>query len=211
MSEPLGTLISLNDQSMRGTSDVFAFGRYTVISGHGGLFGHAHSVEQVEITSDLRALGAVFAFTQTQVEHLHAHGGVYYVKKPSEGDVMLRVFQFVHGASVQTRVLNRCALHWHPIYVIYTPSANHKRHRKHGRRSRARTVDGQNRRRHGDCGTRDASSEYDELVDIGKAMASHAYQTERYATPVIDVDVCGRCSKVRKKSKELSHALLVFR
>jgi len=207
----LDTLIPLLEQSMCGTSEVFAFGQYTIISGHGGLFGHAHSVEQVEITSDLRALGAVFAFTQTQVEHLHAHGGVYYVKKPSDGDVMLSVYHFVHGASAQTRVLNRCALHCHPIYVIYTPTANHKRHRKHGRRSRARTGDGKNRRRHGDCGTRDASSEYDELVDIGKVMASHAYQTERYATPRIDVDVCGRCSKVRKKSKELSHALLVFR
>ncbi len=53
----------------------------------------------------------------------------------------------------------------------------------------------------GDCRTRDASSEYDELVDIGKAMASHAYQTERYATPLIDmfvVDVRRSARKARK-------------
>jgi hypothetical protein len=211
MNGLLDTLILLRDQSMCGTSDVFAFGQYTVISGHGGLFGHAHSVEQVEITSDLRALGAVFAFTQVQVEHLHVHGGVYYVKKPADGDVLLSVYQFVHGASVKTRVLNTCALHSHPMYVIYTPTTTNKRRRKHGRRARERAGDGKNQRRHDECGSSDASSEYDELVDIGKVMASHAYQTERCATPVIDVDVCGRCSRVRKKSKELSHALLVYR
>ena len=202
MTDILDTLLHFHGHSMCETSDVFVFGQYTVISGYGGLLGHAHAIEQVEITPDLRALGAVFAFTQTQAVHLHAHGGTYYVKKPADGCNVPNLYQFLNGASVQTRFLNRSALHCHRIHVIYTPTTpttttNKKIHRKNGTRMRK--------------GDEKRNREYDDLVDIGKAMGSHAYQTEKYATPVIDVDVCGRCSRVREKRREMSHALLVFR
>ena len=113
MTDILDTLLHFHGHSMCETSDVFVFGQYTVISGYGGLLGHAHAIEQVEITPDLRALGAVFAFTQTQAVHLHAHGGTYYVKKPADGCNVPNLYQFLNGASVQTRFLNRSALHCH--------------------------------------------------------------------------------------------------
>jgi hypothetical protein len=141
MTEPLSTLFQFTSSSTGGCdSEVFVFGHYTVISGNGGLFGHTHAIVKVKITPDLRALGAVFAFTQTQAEYLHNHGGVYYVKKPTDrGCSMPSVYQFVNGASIPTSFLNRSAWHFHRIYVIYTPyasSAARKKHRKHVTRER---------------------------------------------------------------------------
>lgn len=190
------------------------FRNYTVISGSGGgVFDHAHAIERVKLTPDLRAMGAAFAFAPKDGAVLHHHDGVYFVKRPTGGGGYLPdVYRVVNGVSVKTRVLAQTAWHCHPIHVVYTPStASPKRSRPkrtHGRKPH----DGPSSpvAPHA-C---DGHLEHRDLLDIGDAMGSYAYQHEKYKTPVIDFDMCDRCFRARKKRPKravLSHALLVFR
>jgi hypothetical protein len=106
-----------------GTVEQFKLGDFTVFSGNGGIFDHAHSVELAEVTPDLRRLGAVFAFTQKQHEYMHNHDDTYFVKKPNDGEYILDVYHVVNGAAEKVLFLNVNAFHRHQVQVIYTPSA----------------------------------------------------------------------------------------
>ena len=112
-----------------GTTEQFAFVDYTVISGNGGIFDHAHVVDQVELTPDLLAMGASFAFTQTTFNYLHNHDGTYFVKQPTDRSHILDVFHVVHGVAEKTNFLNVKDGHRHQIHVIYTATAPQKAQR----------------------------------------------------------------------------------
>ena len=199
-----------------GTSEEYVFGEFTVLSGSGGLLVHTHRVERVPLTADLRALGAVFAFTQKDVAYFHNHDDVYFVKQPAVGCSLPTIYHLVHGASVPTRVLRHNALHDHPIHVVYTPKSASIPKRRRTKRERC-----SHRTRRTDDGPRpnivhasseappdeDVHSEYSDLMSISKAMNSRAYQKERYKTPNIHVPYVSTKSTRRVV---LSHALLVF-
>jgi hypothetical protein len=202
-----------------GTSEEYVFGEFTVLSGSGGLLVHTHRVERVQLTADLRALGAVFAFTQKDIAYFHNHDDVYFVKQPAVGCYLPTIYHLVHGASVPTRVLRHNALHDHPIHVVYTPkSAPISKRRRVKRTRRAQPT----RRTDGpgpssatgasnappDDDARSESNEYSDLMDIGKAMCTRAYRKERYKTPNIHVPYVSTKSNRRVV---LSHALLVFK
>lgn len=215
-------LIALLSGACREQQQRHVFRNYTVISGSGGgVFDHAHAIERVKLTPDLRAMGAVFAFAPKDGAVLHHHDGVYFVKKPTGGGgggYLPDVYRVVNGVSVPTRVLAQAAWHCHPIHVVYTPSAASPK-RARPKRTRGR------KKRDGPsspvaphvCDERKehlGHQEHRDLLEIGEAMGSYAYQHEKYKTPVIDFDMCDRCFRARKKHPKrsvLSHALLVFR
>lgn len=104
-----------------GTVEQFTFGDFTVLSGNGGIFDHAHAIESAKVTPDLRKLGAVFAFTQKEKEYMHNHDDTYFVKQPRDGEYILDVYHVVSGAAEKVLFLNTNGGHRHPVHVIYTP------------------------------------------------------------------------------------------
>ena len=192
-------------------SSEHVFGEYTVLLG--GIINHTHAIEPVEITPTLHALGAVFAFTQKTPMYLHTHDDIYFVQSPTNEHPILTVYHLVKGAAVPTRVLNPSAWHSHPIHVIYTPSDRPRTQTAATSPSRRKRILKRRKKRSVTVAD-DLQAEFSDLMDIGKAMGTHTYLNEKCKTPNLDVDVCNRCSRVRRKRPTdvvLSHALLVYK